>query len=300
MGRYRKIDVRVHADERVRRLSRPKANGYTLWLYLLSCPFSTIIPGLFRAGEAALAEDLEWEPKAFRKAFREVIVEGLAKFDPATRIVWLPKAIRYNAPESPNVVKGWRTTWDELPSCALKREAYGTLRAAVADISEGFAEAFRVACPEPSPNQEQEQEQEQQQDSGRASPPNRGSSGSESAGQSTARTRVATPEPDDDGFAEFYAAYPKKKAPEKAAKAWRKLGPDDALRATIIAAIATQRRWPEWLRDGGRYIPYPATWLNGRMWQDEPSEAAGALGLTGSMAAVANVAQRRLGQAVNS
>jgi hypothetical protein len=29
-----------------------------------------------------------------------------------------------------------------------------------------------------------------------------------------------------------------------------------------------QRTDPRWLEDNGRFIPYPATWLNGRRWED--------------------------------
>jgi len=28
-----------------------------------------------------------------------------------------------------------------------------------------------------------------------------------------------------------------------------------------------------WNRDGGRYIPHPSTWLNGRRWEDELAPA---------------------------
>lgn len=164
MARYRKVDVRVHADKRVQRLSRPQPNGYSLWMYLLTCPFSTSIPGLFKAGESALAEDIGWELEGFRKAFREVLREGLAEYDPKARIVWLPKAPRYNSPESPNVVKGWRIPWDELPESALKAKAYQSLRAFTEGLGKAFAEAFRQACPQPSLNQEQEQEQDQEQE----------------------------------------------------------------------------------------------------------------------------------------
>ncbi|MNY63023.1 hypothetical protein D3C86_1999290 [compost metagenome] len=25
----------------------------------------------------------------------------------------------------------------------------------------------------------------------------------------------------------------------------------------------------DWLKDGGKYVPMPTTWLNGRRWEDE-------------------------------
>jgi len=38
----------------------------------------------------------------------------------------------------------------------------------------------------------------------------------------------------------------------------------------ILQAVARQRTWPKWLKDGGQYIPNPATWLNGEQWLNEP------------------------------
>ena len=41
--------------------------------------------------------------------------------------------------------------------------------------------------------------------------------------------------------------------------------------ATIIAAATAQAQWPDWTRDGGQFIPHPATWLTGERWADEAS-----------------------------
>jgi len=41
------------------------------------------------------------------------------------------------------------------------------------------------------------------------------------------------------------------------------------LQASILAAIARQRQGRDWLKDGGQYIPHPATWLNSAGWMDE-------------------------------
>ena len=37
----------------------------------------------------------------------------------------------------------------------------------------------------------------------------------------------------------------------------------------LIEAINKQKTTEQWCKDGGKYIPYPATWLNGGRWQDE-------------------------------
>ena len=74
-------------------------------------------------------------------------------------------------------------------------------------------------------------------------------------------------------FDRFWQAYPKKRDKVRARKAWDKLKPDLALCRVMSKALAIQKKSKEWKKDGGEFIPYPATWLNGRRWEDEVSEA---------------------------
>jgi hypothetical protein len=74
----------------------------------------------------------------------------------------------------------------------------------------------------------------------------------------------------DDGFLDFWKAYPKKKAQPEARKAWKGLNPSADCQQRILAAIERQRREADWLRESGRFIPYPATWLRAHRWLDEP------------------------------
>jgi hypothetical protein len=76
------------------------------------------------------------------------------------------------------------------------------------------------------------------------------------------------------GFATFFAAYPRKVARSDAAIAFGKLSVDDGLLRTMLVAIEGQSRTGDWLKNGGKYIPYPATWLNGKRWLDELPTAA--------------------------
>ena len=169
MARYRKVDPRMWGDAKFRKLTPIPPCGQGLWVYLLTCPEATSLPGVIVAGEAGLAEALGWTLEAFRKAFREALAEGLLRADTQHRIVWLPNGPKYNPPESPNVVRSWRDHWDNVPECPLKTEIYRGLRAFVEGLGEGFRKAFREACPDPeglgsvdpSPNQEQEQEPDQ-------------------------------------------------------------------------------------------------------------------------------------------
>lgn len=81
------------------------------------------------------------------------------------------------------------------------------------------------------------------------------------------------------GFAEFWSAWPRKVGKAQAEKAWSKLHPSDDLVTAILRAIAAQSRSPQWLKDGGQFIPHPATWLNGKRWEDETDAKTQAPGL---------------------
>jgi hypothetical protein len=73
----------------------------------------------------------------------------------------------------------------------------------------------------------------------------------------------------DDGFTAFWAAFPNRKARQDAEKAWAKLSPSVELQATILKAIAVQGQGEDWRKEGGRFVPHAATWLNGKRWEDE-------------------------------
>ena len=80
-----------------------------------------------------------------------------------------------------------------------------------------------------------------------------------------------TPKPPD-AFDEFWAAYPKKKSKGAARKAWDKLKPSPEMRAMILRSIERAKQSSDWLEADGKYIPYPATWLNAEGWEDGVEE----------------------------
>jgi hypothetical protein len=160
---YRKIETRTYGDIRFRNLSKPHPCGQYLWLWLLTGPGTCIIPGVIRMGPAGMAELLGWSQQAFQKVFEEISGQGMAKADFSAPLVFIPKAIKHNAPQSPNVIIGWKGAWAEIPECPLKLEVWSVLNTFTGKMSPAFTEAFEKACPHPSVNQEQEQEQVQEQ-----------------------------------------------------------------------------------------------------------------------------------------
>ena len=75
-------------------------------------------------------------------------------------------------------------------------------------------------------------------------------------------------------FEQFWAVYPKKRSKGQARKAWAKLNPDEQLLTRILDAVERAKTSGDWAKDGGKFIPYPATWLNAEGWLDEVQPAA--------------------------
>ena len=73
-------------------------------------------------------------------------------------------------------------------------------------------------------------------------------------------------------FDRFWSVYPRKVAKQNAIRAWKKLCPDEALTRQILDAVERFKLDPQWTRNNGQFIPYPATFLNGHRWEDAPSE----------------------------
>jgi hypothetical protein len=71
------------------------------------------------------------------------------------------------------------------------------------------------------------------------------------------------------GFDDFWTCYPRREGKQAAVKAWQKLRPDETLRKRIVTAVKAAARSRQWTKDDGQFIPLPATYLNGRRWEDE-------------------------------
>lgn len=147
---YRKLKLKMWNEPLFKALSPLPPSGQSLYIYLLVGPFSSIIPGLFKGGRAAIAEELCWEQEDFEKALTEALTLGLVKADLKARLLWLPHAIEINKPESPNVIKSWAKYFVTLPDCELKIEAWEMLKAACYGISEAFGKAFDESLVKPS------------------------------------------------------------------------------------------------------------------------------------------------------
>jgi hypothetical protein len=70
-------------------------------------------------------------------------------------------------------------------------------------------------------------------------------------------------------FEMFYRKYPRHRDAAFAEKTWRK-----KIKVTdiedIFKALEWQKKSDDWIKDNGQYIPYPASYLNGKRWLDTP------------------------------
>ncbi len=78
---------------------------------------------------------------------------------------------------------------------------------------------------------------------------------------------------DDGGVAKsfdaFWNAYPRKIGKQAALRAWKRTNGSRPPLKKIIEAVEAQRQSEQWTRDGGQYIPHPATWINQGRWDDQ-------------------------------
>ena len=84
-------------------------------------------------------------------------------------------------------------------------------------------------------------------------------------------------------FDEFWKEYPRKCAKGDARKAWLQT---EQLRPSLndlIKALKVAKRTDQWRQDGGKYIPYPATWLRQERWEDQEVEIEDAVEVNGQI-----------------
>ena len=67
-------------------------------------------------------------------------------------------------------------------------------------------------------------------------------------------------------FEKFWTAYPRKEGKQKARAAFEKVA---VPLETLLEAIERQKSSAQWTKDEGQFIPHPATWLNGKRWEDQ-------------------------------
>lgn len=74
-------------------------------------------------------------------------------------------------------------------------------------------------------------------------------------------------------FSMFWEKYPLKVSKPDAEKAFRKISPDKHLLDLILKSIDAWIKSAQWQEENGKFIPYPANWLDKRLWESEVKPA---------------------------
>lgn len=85
----------------------------------------------------------------------------------------------------------------------------------------------------------------------------------------TISNKVKPVKVDMEKFDKFWAAYPKHKDRKRAIDVWKKINPDDELFEKIMTGLKEQSKSYDWLKEDGRFVPMPTTWLRNERWNDQ-------------------------------
>ena len=151
---FRKVLITLWDEPGIIELGHPgAAHPLYLYIFLMTGPHTTSLPGLSVVGRAATAERLCWESAATESAFSVLEASGRVVADWKTRVVWLPHVLKDNAPGNPNVLKYWVKQLRYVPACDVKDRAVEALEQFLRELdarserpeSKAFTKAFREA-----------------------------------------------------------------------------------------------------------------------------------------------------------
>jgi hypothetical protein len=209
-------------------------------LYLMTCPNSNML-GLYWLPRLYIEHETGLGSEGASEGLARAIEVGFCEYDEASEVVWVKEMAAYQIADTlksdDNRCKGIQREYDQLPEnpyLARFYERYGVPFHMTA--CRGKQKGLRRGLQAPTKPR---------------------------AGTGTGTEPLS-------GFAEFWLAYPRKDAKEAAVKAFQKIAPDAALLASMLNAIKAQGLADRCAKGEKKFVPMPATWLNGKRWQDEP------------------------------
>ena len=150
--RYAKVSRVIWHDERFRAFTD---DGKLAFLFLLTHPALTSV-GAMRGIVAGLAAELGWPVRRLERALGPVQQAGMVEINAPAAFIGLPKFLRHNPPDNPNVVKAWVSVVAEhVPECperaALLHRCRAALTGAFLDaFDQAIGRTFPQGLPEPS------------------------------------------------------------------------------------------------------------------------------------------------------
>lgn len=216
-------------------------------LYLMTSPHATMI-GVYHCPVAYIAYETGLPLEGASKGLQSLSEAGFCTYSADTETVWVHEMARYQIAdqlsESDNRVKGIQKDVENIADSEIRRGFQAKYGAAF-HLASTIKKAKGLAR-------------------GSKAPPKPGTGTGAGTGEDISLT----------GFAEFWSEYPKRVSKAQAERAWSKLSPDESLQAEIIASVRAWKATAQWAESDGKFVPYPATWLNAGGWQDEIPKSA--------------------------
>jgi hypothetical protein len=89
-----------------------------LGLYLLTCEHRNL-EGLYYLPAAYIAADIGWSQQTAERTLAGLVTEGFCQYDADAEVVFVPKALAYQAPKTDNQITGALRSLEAVPSSCL-------------------------------------------------------------------------------------------------------------------------------------------------------------------------------------
>lgn len=227
------------------------ADSKLMFLYLKTCDHQNLI-GCFHLPILYIQADLTWTEERVRQTLSKLFEKGFVMVDERLEMVFLPKHLAKHPFQNPNQAKGAESVFNEIPKRFKYIKELAESILTQKSLSEPFANRLQTLC------------------------------------NSITVTTTVTVTPTDGSdeptadaddlvqlFERFYSEYPKKRNRGQAEKAFKKLSPDSNLVDQMISSLEVSKGREDWQKENGKFIPYPATWINSQGWLDDQGESGG-------------------------
>jgi hypothetical protein len=139
MRDYSRVHSAFWTSEDIRKMPE---DARTLALYLLTSPHANMI-GCFRMPDAYVCDDLQWSSGRVSKGFEELLANGFATHDKASKWVLIHKYLKLNPLENPNQGKAAARLFEQIPESSpvksLCANAFGVFSSHIdPDVFEPF------------------------------------------------------------------------------------------------------------------------------------------------------------------
>ena len=248
MSRYAKIYPKMWRNNEFRDLNE---DGRSIFLYLLTSPHLNMV-GFYYLPIGYISDDIQWKSERVSKGLRNCIERGFIKYDSITSVVLILNYLKFSPIENPNQAKGAIKNLFDMPHTVLFKDFEECIKKYAEPFQKGFetlweayAKPVTVTVTVPVTVTEN-------------------TSSPDGSVWENKPFKV-----DVEMFDCFWRAYPKKKSKPDAIKAWNKLKIDNLLYKLIMNKLEDAKKSHDWTKENGQFIPYPAKWLNKKMWEDE-------------------------------